>query len=236
MSENQKISHLVDLGEESQLKVDLNEGIASLRRATESCFQPHICLNGEKGVKVIEKISQKPKQADTEFWIRELLIRGGGDLWLNIRFSVFLDQIRSPSNVADLSPRQTGYIVKNLPAESRETVLLKVRSWYSKKFVGDIIKGLETINEQFEKGDPFLESDHRNRIFDIHGGRAMDVPYTELQIAGEELSWPFFVGFTMFDQGEEGYEKMDEFLMYINVQRKSTAEGALEIMRALGKR
>ncbi len=233
MSEKEKSHHLVNLGEESQLKIDLNEGIASLQKATESQFQPHICLNKKEGVEVIKKISQNPKQANTQFLIRELIIRSQDDMWLNINFLVFLDKICFPDNVANLSPRQTGYIVKNLPVESQKIVLDKIKAWYSGKFLEEIKKGIETITKQFDKGNPLIDSDDGNRIFDIHGGRSMDVPYTELNIIGEELFWPLFCGITLFDHNQDGYKRVDGFLTNIDNQRESAVDSVIGLMKAL---
>lgn len=234
MPEKEKNYHLINLGEESQLKIDLNEGVASLQMAIESHFQPHVCLNGKEGVGVIERIYRDPKGTNTEFWIRELLIKGGEDLWLNIHFMVFLDQICFPNNVAVLSPRQTSYIVRNLPVESQKIVMETVKAWYFEKFLEGMKKGIETITEQFNKGDSLVESDDGNRIFDIHGGRSTEVPYTEWQIVGENLFPPFFFGFTCLDHGQDGYVKVDDFLAEVASQRKSTVEGLIGLMREIG--
>jgi hypothetical protein len=235
MSDEQKKYYLVNLGEDSQLKVDLNRGVASLWDAAESHFRPHLCLNGKEGVEVLKRLSQDPDGADTEFWAREHLIVSGDDIWLNIKFIMFLDRICFPSNVANLSPRQTGYVVKALPAESRTAVLKTIKEWYFEKFLEDMKKGIETISKQFDEGDPFIESDDGNRIFDIHGGRHMDVPYTEWGIVGEELAPPFLFGFTCFDHmGEnDGYGRADAFLSDVDSQRKSAVDGLIGLVRAL---
>ncbi len=181
MEEN--LSTIVSRGENSELKNHLNEGVAGLSLAPESHFRPHRCLNRNEGVKVIEEITKNPRTADTEFNIGDKLIDGGGgDLWLNVYFSVYLNNAR-----AALTPRQTSLIVTNLPEESKRLVLEKVKKWYFKRILLDLQKGLSKITEQFETGDLLLADDYRNRIFDIHGRRSLDVPYTEWEIAGDLL-------------------------------------------------
>jgi len=233
MTEEKNYS-LVKLGENLQLKTDLNLGIASLAEATESQFQPHLCLNGKEGVQVIRKVSLNPERANTEIWLNEHIIYGGGqDVWLNVNFSLFLDQICWPTNNARLSPRQTGYIVKNLPSKSQKIVLQKIKEWYLEKLLTNLNKGFETITEQFEKGDPLIESDHRNRIFDIHGDRHMDVEYTERGIIGDELFYPLFLGHTLFHHGQDGYERIDQLLSELDGERKAAADMTLGLLRAL---
>ena len=233
MNKKEKNYNLVNLDEESQLKIDLNKGIASLQETTESHFQPHICLNRKEGMEVIRKISQDPERANTEFSFDELLIHFYGGVWLNISFFVYLDQICFPSNAVLLTPRQTGYIVRNLPEESQKVVLEKARIWFFEKFLEAIKEGLRTITEQFEKGDFLIESDRKNRIFDIHGERGIDIPYTEWRVIGDALFEPFFYGFTMFQREEDPYERIDKFLKDVDNQRILAVESALTLFRSL---
>ena len=63
MLESKAMNYLVELGESSRLKVDLNNSVASLYEAPENHFRPHVCLNGLEGVDVIKKIANKlPKE------------------------------------------------------------------------------------------------------------------------------------------------------------------------------
>lgn len=233
--EYRELVTLVKMGEDSQLKRDLNRGVASLQSAPESWFQPHLCLNEEHGMENIRKIAAGGESANTEFFIHDHPIIGGEDVWLNIRFGVFLNGRTQPTNFARLSPRQTAYIVKHLPPESLVIVLTKVKNWYVQIFQENMRKGLETISTQFETGNPLLESDDKNRIFDIHGGRVagMDIPYVEWNIVGENLFGSLFFGVTFLDHGLDGYERMDQFLANIDRRRKGAVEGALGLMRAL---
>ena len=128
-------SVLVKLGEDSDLKVDLNLGVISLLVAKESYFQPHICLNEKSGVEVIKKISQNSEKANTEIWINEFAILSFDDIWLNIKFCVSLNEISFPNNMVYLTPRQTGYIVRNLKPESKVIVLEKIKRWYFEEFL-----------------------------------------------------------------------------------------------------
>ncbi|MFC1594803.1 hypothetical protein ACFL3E_00025 [Patescibacteria group bacterium] len=233
MAEEKQNHRLIKLGEDSQLKVDLNFGVAHLVSATESCFQPHICLNEKSGVKVIDRIARDPQAANTEFWITNHVILSGKNLWLNIIFDVFLDKICWPTNLARISPRQTGYIVKNLPPESQKEVLGRIQTWYSDNFLPNITKGLDAITKQFTEGDPLLESDQHNRIFDIHGDRSIDVPYTEWEIVGENLFPAFFFhnSFNMNDQN--GYLQADTFLLEMDSMVRERAESLFTLLNSL---
>jgi hypothetical protein len=225
---------LVKLDERSQLKTDLNLGIASLAQATERQFQPHLCLNDEEGVHVIRKVSLDPKEANTEIWLNEQIDYGGGeDVWLNVKFSLFVDRISWPTNNARLSPRQTAYIVKNLPSESQKIALRKIKEWYLEKLLTNFKKGLETISEQFENGDPLIECDYRNRIFDIHGEHDMEVEYTEPGIIGDKLFYLLFVGHTLFHHEQDGYERVDRLLTMLDNERKAAIDVMSGILRTL---
>ena len=231
---NRNLWDLADLKEPSQLKSDLNLGVASLKFAPEEWFQPHVCLNGKEGLAVIERIAERPETANTAFEILNHVIVSGDDLWLNVQFRAFLDQRSFPSEVVDLTPRQTAYIVERLPPESRALVLGKVQTWYFDHFRKNVLDGLNRIAAQFEGGDPLLKSDRENHIFDIHGGRCMDIPYAEWGIAGYELFGTLFHG-TCLDHDKESYDRLDGILNRADKMRKDTAEGMLELVRAIGR-
>lgn len=222
--QEKRISDLVIFGEPSPLKADLNRGIASLTTAPASHFRPHICLNDEDGVAIIERIMQDP-DADTAWGITTKVIHGGGeDWWLNVSFYACIESYAS-NHTAWLTPRQTSYIVQNLPPESRDLVLAAVKTWYFDHFAKKVEKGFATIAQQFNEGDPLLESDHRNRIFDIHGERSMDVMYTEWEIVGDKLFLAFYFPATIyqtsgFQPGRDGYENIDAIFRERNARRK----------------
>lgn len=187
--EKQSLRSVVSLGEGSRLKDDLNAGVASLFGARESYFQPHLSLNGEKGVAVLKKIACQPTQANTEFMIESLFDMSWSDAWLNVQFVVFLDRMSFPSCCVALSPRQTAYLVQNLPWQSKREVLAKIKKWYFEAFLSDIQKGLNAISRQFTNGDQLVDDYFDGRIFDIHSKRP--VPYTECMVVGEKLYWDF---------------------------------------------
>lgn len=236
---DEKVNSLFGFGEASQLKIDLNEGVASLFQAKESYFQPHVCLNEDKGVEVLRKIAENPGMADTSCLIDHKSIIYGKDIWLNVSFFILLKSNVRPDGSysapsVNLTPRQTAYVVQSMPAESQVIVLEKIKKWYLEKFLIETKKGLQTITEQFEKGDPLLKSDDGNRIFDIHGKRPIgDVPYTEWSIAGDNMFSSVFFGITFLDHGQDGYSRIDEILNEIDKKRKSTANSFLELSRAL---
>lgn len=233
MSDNERCK-LVNLKESSQLKEDLNRGVASLTSASESWFRPHLCLNGKEGLDVIERIARRPMSADTAFVILSHPIVHGDDLWLNVRFLVFVDQMSYPNDVVELTPRQTAFIVGHLPPESRALVLEKVKAWYLNTFRTNLLKGLERVTAQFEGGDPLLKSDRENHIFDVHGGRCVgvDIPYTEWGIAGENLFSALFHG-TCLDRDEHGYNRLDAILYRADKARHETAEEMIGLVRVL---
>ena len=131
-----------------------------------------------------------------------------------------------------LTPRQTGYIVRNLKPESKVIVLEKIKRWYFEEFLVKTKKGFDTISKQFNEGDPFIESDHENRIFDIHGDRKMEVPYTEWTIMGNLLAPSFLFGVTCFDHGDiDGYKRADNFLRALDDHRKGAIDLALGLIK-----
>lgn len=196
--EKQSLRSVVSLGEGSRLKDELNAGVASLFGARESYFQPHLSLNGENGVAVLKKIACQPTQANTEFMIESMFDMAWRDAWLNVRFVVYLDRMSFPDCCAQLSPRQTAYLVQNLPWQSKREVLAKIKNWYFEAFLSDIQKGLDTISRQFTNGDLLLDDYFDGRIFDIHSKRP--VPYTECPVVGEKLYFDFLCAVTMANE------------------------------------
>lgn len=233
MQEQEKLFQVVRLKESSPLKVALNRGVASLSRAKESHFRPHVCLNEAEGVQVIDRISREPDVADTDFSVNAHLVHFWGDVWLNTYFNVYLDEVSLPNNSVRLSSRQSSYIVQNLPPELQVVVVEKVKAWYLGDLVPRIEKGLKGVLAQFERGEAMAEGVYENHIFDIHGnGQGHDqVPYTEWDIIGEKLFNPIFDGVTFLDRGQDGYQKADQFLTEVADRRSSTANAFLGLMR-----
>ncbi len=234
--DEEKYYILVELKKASQLKTDLNKGIAALLQADQSHFRPHLCLNGVTGIRVTQRIADNPELADTVVFISDKLNCSGDDAWLNVSFSVYLDEMSSESHVM-LTPRQTAYVVMNLPLESRQIVVAKIEAWYQKHFLQEMQKGLDKITKQFKEGDLFLADTNRNRIFDIHGdGNGHDTtPYTEWDIVGSELFLKLFFGHTCFHAvaGEDGYNRVDSLLTQLDRERVDAFQslrGALQIL------
>jgi hypothetical protein len=200
-------------------------------------LQPHLCLHGEEGLQVLQNIIAAGEKANTEFSFLCLPVASGSDFWLNIYFWVFLNGRCQPTNCVQLTPQQTSFIIRNLSEEWQKEVLAKAKAWYVEYLRGELLKGIDTITAQFEGGDPLLQSDHDNRIFDIHNATGVraeyNIPYTESEIAGEHLFWPFHTGFTLFDHGSDGYARMDEFLAAIIRRRKGAVDGAMTLLRGL---
>lgn len=196
--EKESLRSLVSLGESSRLKNDLNAGIASLFGARESYSQPHLSLNGENGLAVLTKIAGDPQRANTEFMIESMFDMAWRDAWLNVRFTIFLDRMSFPDCCAQLSPRQTAYLVQNLPWQSKREVLAKIKNWYFEAFLSDIQKGLDTISKQFTNGDLLLDDYFDGRIFDIHSKRP--VPYTECPVVGEKLYFDFLCAISIANE------------------------------------
>lgn len=205
MSEKRDQSTLVKLGEKSDLKTALNTSICLLEDAENVHLRPHVCLNKTEGIEVLRKIFANPETADTQIMISTHLIHGGSEtFWLNIQFVIFLDRLSIPNDIVSLTPRQTSFVVKNLPEDFQKMIIEKVKTWYFESFMEYINKGFDFISKQFKEGDPLLEDDHRNRIFDIRGGRYMELHYTELPIIGEELFWALLPY-----RAKDSYERMD---------------------------
>ena len=230
MSEIKNPARLVELGQPSQLKVDLNRGIASLTKAAESHFQPHVCLNGPKGVEIIRLIAENPDGADTNIAIRSFPDGDGRDLWLNVSLSVFLGKLSSESYVT-LSPRQAAYVVTQLPAESKRIVVEHLSAWFG-EYRLEMQKGLEMIARQFATDRIFVADAHENRIFDIHGPND-SVEYSECGIIGNALFYAFFFGLTLFDRETEGYERIDGMLREIAANKKNVAEATFSLLQAI---
>lgn len=223
------LSAVVSHGENSPLKTDLNRGVVSLASAPNTYFRPHLCLNGEDGVRIIGEIAPR---SNTAFHFWHNMIASGDDVWLNITFVVYLNDFWS-SNCARLSPRQTAHIVSNLPAESKSAVLAKAKRWYLEKFLAETRRGLDTITEQFEHGNPLLESDHRNRILDLHGERVPDIPYTETEVVGEHLFWSVCYGETMFEYGKDRLLQADGLIAARRARQKDAVENVVSVFRGL---
>ena len=221
---------VVRLGENSQLKTDLNKAVAMLSAAPETHFWPHVCLNDEDGVRVLGEITPT---SDTEFHLHHYMIASGDDVWLNIILYVYLDNFCYPTNVAKLSPRQSAFVIANLPAESRTAVLAKAKRWYLEKFLADMAKGFDRITEQFENGDPLLESDYLNRIFDIHGERNVEVPYTEWGIVGDKLFGSVFHGDTCLEYEQDGYARTNQFIIGVRARQKAAVDYVRKAMRGV---
>lgn len=237
--EKKEYSLLVRLGEDSKLKQDLNSRIASLSKAEKGCFRPHVCLNDFDGVEVIQKITQDPEHSNTGIYISEQLNYGNGDdLWLNVKFCVFLDSLSSGSRVV-LSPQQTSYIITNLPSDSKQAVADKVRAWFLEKFMADVQKGLEKIAKQFAEGDVFVVGTRENMILDIHGdgGGHEDLEYTEWPIIGDKLFNVFFLGHTCLSHLDviDGYERVDAILEQADRERKGTLSVVLGLVKTFNK-
>ncbi len=235
---------LVKRGEESQLKIDLNKGVASLLKAGESCLRPHVCLNERGGVEVIGRIARDPENANTSFRIAERVNYGGHDgIWLNINFFVILEEelkdkktLFNETSSVSLSPRQSGYIAKNLPFDSGRLVKDKVRAWYFKKFLKELERGIGEITKQFNEDDLFVADVDDNKVFDIHKDGEMErlghsgIPYTEWDIIGNTLFCKIFFGRTP-PPHEQGYEQIDEMLMAMDRDTKMAADAMLSLVR-----
>lgn len=222
---------VVSHGESSPLKADLNRGVMGLASASNTYFRPHVCLNDEDGVRIIREITPT---SNTAIHLWHNMIASGDDVWLNLTLVVYLNDFCTPINCARLSPRQSAYIISNLPNESRTAVLAKAKRWYLEKFLADIKKGLDTITDQFEHGDPLLQSDHRNRILDLHGERvSIDIPYTETEVVGEHLFWSVCYGGTMFEHGEDGPLRADSLIAARRARQKGAVEAFVGVFREL---
>ena len=234
---DQKKDHslLVSFDDQSQLHQDLNRGIAALAQAKESCFRPHLCLNEQDGLEVIRRIAQDPDQARTHVFITNSPILSLTDgLWLNIGLGVFLDKLSSKSMVR-LSPRQTGYVVANLPEESSSIVLTKVREWYQGYFLEKLQQALVVVTRQIDMGDLLIAGTHTNRVFDIHdnAGGHSDTPYTEWSLVGDELFIRLFHGPTLLQHGQNGFDRIDAILESMDTQRAQVADGMFNALRML---
>jgi hypothetical protein len=225
-----RLSNLVKLDEASSLKTDLNRGVMGLSRDEESHFHPHVCLNGEEGFSVLKQVRD---ESNTEFSIAHHVDVSGRRAWLNICFHVYLNGYWHPKDFAMLSPRQTSHIVANLPVDSRTLVLEKVKAWYHGEFLVDLKQGVDAITEQFEGGDLLLKSDNDNHIFDIHGERRMDVPYTECGIVGEHLYWGFLCAGTFFEQGDDLFRKGDELILGARRRQTRAVDDFLSVVNGM---
>lgn len=234
MKTTEHLCELVKLEEDSIFKQHLNAGIISLFGVPETMLRPHICLNGEEGFEVLQKIKERGVSAKTEVLVFPHIIQSMDDVWLNLRFFVYCDERRQPVCCVYLSPQQTGFVISNLPASSQQETLFKIKRWYFREFLVEMQKGLETITKQFNEGDPLLESDHRNRIFDIHGECGMkDIAYTETDIVGENLYWAIIHGNTWCEHGSDGYERADNLIAERRNRQKVAVNDLVDLVRAL---
>lgn len=232
METTERLCELVKLEEDSTLKQHLNAGIISLFEVPETMIRPHICLNGEEGFEVLQKIRMSGVSAKTEALFFPHIIQSCDEVWLNVWLFVYCEERTQPTCCVRLSPQQTGHILKNLPPASQQEALAKIKRWYFGEFLVEVQKGFETITKQFQEGNPFLESDHNNRIFDIHGGRGMkDIPYTETDIVGENLYWAIVHSGTWCEHGADGYEQADNLI----TQRRNRQKEAVSDLLALAK-
>jgi hypothetical protein len=225
---SRELSSIVRLGESSVLKSDLNYAVACLAKAEESHFQPHICLNTEEGVEVLQKIAARPVSANTEFIIVPLPDFSGDHMWLNVKFNVHLDKITWPK-YAPLSPRQTAYVVGNLPDTSRQHVLAKIKQWYLEQFLADVNKGLAAITKQFEGGDLLVDDYDDGRIFDIHTERR--VPYTESAVVGDQLWWKFLCAHTFLETHQDVLAKADALISRARSRQRNAVDSFLPLLR-----
>lgn len=202
---------MVNLGETSELKLALNRGIASLVDASKEMHKPHRCLNGE-GVGIISQIARNPDSADTSIYISSNPIISIHDgLWLNVYFFVFLGQHNSDTMVS-LTPRQTSYIICNLPEEHRQAVVEMIKSWYVLTVKAQISRALEDVDQQMGSGDLLQASAHDNRVLDIHHDEeGLDVPYTEWYIVGSELFVCLILS-QLHRQNMSGYTNADNII------------------------
>ncbi len=222
---------LVRLNETSSLKTSLNHAIASLFAAPESYLQPRVSLNGVEGLEVLRQIRFDPDQANTEVMFGTQPIIAGQKMWLNVTFWIYLNEVSWPNHIAILSPRQTGLAVRLLCPEAKALVLEKVQGWYFNRFLPHLQQGLEAISQQFTEGDPLVESDYRNRIFDIHGERRMgDLPYTETEVVGAELFSAIVYGGTFLEE-IQSYERADQLILARKSRKQAAAKSFLETMR-----
>jgi len=212
-------SELAQHGVGSNLKTDLNRGVAALLQADKEHLRPHRCLNGRGGAEIMRQIAENPDGADTSFSISAYPIADGySGLWLNLRLVVFLGKMSS-SSILRLSPRQTSHIIAGLPPESKKAVLDRIKEWYLVTFLPEIQAAISKVTKQVQAGDLLLEDAHDNRVLDNPEKRAgSSCPYTEWQIAGEEMFDAVLSA--AFGREEVAYPDMDEFLRAIDGRRR----------------
>ncbi len=221
---------IVDFTDESALVTDLKQAIVSLQNSPNTQFRLHVCLNGIDGYAALHRLVTNPATKIRAYLLPHLVL-GGRDLWLNTKLMVFVGDSGS-SNMAILSPQQTGCIVRSLPGGSKNLFLEKVKEWYHESFLEEIKNGLDAITNQVENGNLLVEDDHGNRVFDIHGGRYLDdIPYTEAEVVGEYLFWAIVHGATCMEYGSDGYDRADAFICGRRERQKTAAKEFLGIAR-----
>lgn len=229
MNEMNEKHILVGLNDPSDLKIRLNQGVASLFDAKEYHLQPHVCLNGKEGIEVLKKIANNPEKASTEFWISSNPIIAPDGIWLNIHFIVFLDKISFPDNTVSLSPRQTVLVVQNLTGLFLEVVIEAVKEWSLEKEIPRAHEALKTISKQIEDSKCLTASAYHNRVLDIQDpGSGRGAPYTEMEIIEKKLIMPFLFGIGRPVGDNDPYAKIDEFLL--SVQREHERGLGAEIL------
>lgn len=224
---------LVQLGESSPLRTALNHAVVSLSASSQTVIRPHVCLNGIEGIEVLRKISADPEVANTRFDIGLFPIIAGKDIWLNTQLFVFLNNLRMPVDLVALSPRQSSFVVRSLPEEFQITIIEKLKTWFFEEVYPNIKEGMETISAQFSGGDPLIESDHQNRVFDTHGGRRLDVPYTESRIAGLNLFHAVVRSKIFYERQVDGYQEADYLIEAVRLGQKKSIEDFLKSMFGL---
>jgi len=224
---------VVDFTDKSKLATDLKRAIAALANHSNTQYRLHVCLNGRDGYPALQKLVANPS-TDIKVYFLPHLLMDGDSLWLNTKLMVIVEK-SSSDNYATLSPQQTGYVARSLPEDSRNLFLEKVKEWYREVFLKNVKTGLDAITKQIETGNLLLESDHGNRVFDIHGDRHMkDIPYTETEVAGEHLFWSIVHGGTCFDYGSDGYDRADQLIEGRRQRQKGAVEDLIGLARQLG--
>jgi hypothetical protein len=226
-----ELSLVAELGKPSALKRDINRGIRALGDAPKSECRPHLCLNGEDGMLVLEAIARQGGEADTEHYIWPHVDVYADRIWMNVSLIVYLDELSSKDRVT-LAPQQTAYLVQNLPPASQEEFLGKLRRWYAGKFMKDMQAGLKALKEQFESGELLVDDYFNGRVFDIHSERKVE--YTECKIVGEALYWNFLAAGTGFEGGDDLLEKADILIGSARARQRRATGAMIDALRSMG--
>lgn len=176
---------LVPHGTESALKRALILGVVSLFTAPAGHFRPHLCLNKRDGVEALETIKKNPDSIDASFRLGQRVNVYSSEIWLNVCFFISL-RGQSGTGCVRLTPRQTAFIIRNLPQELQQEVLEKVKVWYETEVVPKMKDSLQRIQTQMNDGKMLLPDAYGNRVFDTPV-KPEDTPYTEWDIVGDVL-------------------------------------------------